>query len=298
MQELLDIYHRNFLNNIRNEETVKTILSNPDNHIIEKRIDNKLVGVCVINKNTVIMLCVDKEYRNKGIGTKLLNQSEKYILDNGYDKLNVGAGFNYLTPGVPINEDNINFFERRFYSHSWGNTECFDMDMELKDFNHMEYKIGDTINNTLYRWATVDDIPNIVECADDACKYQSTKFSKYYVNEKLYQDGNDQRVLVAVKNNKIVGCIIASFENEGKDIGSVGCTCVRFDETHQKIGTNMVMVGTRYLKDIGLKYAHLGYTYTGLDKMYGYSGYKITTKYFMAEKPLVLIKDSDFNFRK
>mgnify|MGYP006935976027 CR=1 FL=1 len=39
MHELLEIYHRNFQNNIRSEETVKKILSNPDNHIIEKKIE-------------------------------------------------------------------------------------------------------------------------------------------------------------------------------------------------------------------------------------------------------------------
>ena len=82
MQELLEIYYRNFPNNIRNEETVKKILSNPDNHIIEKRIDDKLIGVSVINKNTILMICIDEEYRHKGIGTKLLNQSENYILEN------------------------------------------------------------------------------------------------------------------------------------------------------------------------------------------------------------------------
>ncbi len=74
MQELLEIYYRNFSNNIRSEEKVKDILSNPENHIIERRIDNKLIGVSIINKNTVLMLCVDEEYRHKGIGTKLLNQ--------------------------------------------------------------------------------------------------------------------------------------------------------------------------------------------------------------------------------
>ena len=298
MEELLEIYHRNFPNNIRNEETVKKILSNPNNHIIEKRIEGNLIGVSIINKNTIIMLCVDKEYRKKGIGTKLLNQSEKFILDQDYDKVNVGAGYDYLMPGVPINETNISFFERRFYTHSWGKYDCFDLDMELKDFNHMESNVGDTINGVTYRWAIVEEIPKIVECADDACQYQDTKFSKYYVNEKLYQEDNDQRVIVAEKDNQIVGCIIVSFENEGKDIGSAGCTCVRYDQTHQKIGTNIVMVATRNLKDRGLKYGHIGYTYTGLDKLYGYSGYKVTTKYFMAEKPLVKINDADFNFRK
>ena len=46
----------------------------------------------------------------------------------------------------------------------------------------------------------------------------------------------------------------------------------------------MVMLGTKYLKDIGLKNASLSYTYSGLDKLYGASGYKISTYYFMGEK--------------
>lgn len=96
MKELLDIYYKNFPNNIRSKEKVKEILNNSNNHIIENRIDNKLIGVSIINKNTIIMLCVDKDYRHKGLGTKLLNQSEKYILDQGFNKVNVGVGYDYL----------------------------------------------------------------------------------------------------------------------------------------------------------------------------------------------------------
>lgn len=45
-------------------------------------------------------------------------------------------------------------------------------------------------------------------------------------------------------------------------------------------------LGTGYLKDIGLKHASLSYTYSNLDKMYGASGYRISTYYFMGEKSL------------
>ena len=83
-----------------------------------------------------------------------------------------------------------------------------------------------------------------------------------------------------------LGTLIVSIETEGKDLGSVGCTCVSFSETHQGIGTNMVRLGTKYLKDIGLQNACLSYTYTGLDKLYGASGYEISTYYFMGEKKL------------
>ena len=293
MQELLELYHRNFSNNIRNEETVKDILSNPENHIIERRIDNKLIGVSIINKNTVLMLCVDEEYRHKGIGTKLLNQSEKYILEQGYDKVNVGAGYDYLMPGVPINEANISFFERRFYTHSWGNDECFDMDMELKD-TICDYNLDDTVNGIRYRLATINDLEEIKKCTDDA----QDSFTKYYMNTKLYDTNNDQIVLVAEDNGEICGTLIISKEIEAPNMGSVGCTTTKHNHQGRGIATTMVQIGTKYLRDLGYKYGHLGYTYTGLDKMYGKAGYKVSTKYFMAEKPLVLIKDSDFNFRK
>ncbi len=293
MDELLEIYHRNFPSNIREEETVRRILSNPDNYIIAKRINSTLIGVSIINKNTIIMLCVNKEYRKKGIGTKLLNQSEKYILENNYDKVNIGAGFDYLMPGVPINDENISFFKRRFYTHSWNDDECFDMDMELKD-TICNYNLGDTINGITYRLATIKDLEEIKKCTDDA----EASFTKYYMNNNLYDIDNNQVVLVAEDNGEICGTLIISKETEAPNTGSVGCTTTKHNHQGRGIATTMVQIGTKYLKDLGYKYGHLGYTYTGLDKMYGKAGYKVTTKYFMAEKPLVKIKDSDFNFRK
>lgn len=285
MEELLEIYHRNFPNNIRDEETVKRILSNPDNHIIEERIDGNLIGVSIINKNTIIMLCVDKKYRKKGIGEKLLNQSEEYILENNYDKVNIGAGFDYLMPGVPINKENIIFFIKRFYTHSWKDDECFDMDMELKD-TVCDYNLGDTINGITYKLATIKDLEEIKKCTDDA----EESFTKYYMNTDLYDINNNQVVLVAEDNGEICGTLIISKETEAPNTGSVGCTTTKRNHQRRGIATTMVQIGTKYLKDLGYKYGHLGYTYTGLDKMYGKAGYKITTKYFMAEKPLVKIK--------
>jgi len=48
----------------------------------------------------------------------------------------------------------------------------------------------------------------------------------------------------------------------------------------------MVTIGTKYLKDAGMKEAYLGYTYSGLDHMYGYAGYKICIYYMMAKRML------------
>ena len=300
MNKIYEMYKRNFPYINREEDTLKDIISNEDNIVFERKNGDELIACAIVNKNTILLLVVDSKYRGNGIGQSLLEECENVILNNGYDKIILGVGFNYLMPGVPTSKkfassvyENLDpmvdsfasvFFEKRGYIHSWGDCNCFDMKMKLSDFNKDNYSIGDIINGINYRWATINDLSDIIECADDACQYQDEKFSKYYKNLDLYKDNNKQKVLVAVKNNKIVGTLIVSVETEGKDLGCVGCTCVSFKETHQKIGTNMVMLGTKYLKDIGLKNASLSYTYSGLDVLYGTSGYEISTYYFMGEK--------------
>lgn len=300
MNEIIKIFRQEFPYIDREEKTILEILSNKNNHFIERRDDsNKLIAISVINKNTILFFFVDKKYRNKGIGTEILKESETLIKNEGYNSVVIGAGFDYIMPGVPtskkyydsvneclakeVNDNASNFFEKRGYLHSW-DCNCFDMKMKLSNFNKFENSINDTIKNIKYRWAKLADVPEIVDCADDACQYQDTKFSKYYKNEKLYQETNNQRVLVAEKENRIIGCIIVSVKAEAKDLGNVGCTCVRFSETHKGIGSNMVILGTRYLHDIELKNASLGYTYSGLDKMYGNADYKISCYYMMAAK--------------
>ena len=305
MNEYFEMFKTNFPYISREEKILKEVISNRDNAYFEKRNDdNKLIGLAIVNKNTILLLVVDKDYRNQGIGTDLLNKCEDLIIKNSFNEIKLGVGFNYLMPGVPtskkyiesvhenlnpeINEVVSNYFQKRGYIHSWGKCNCFDMKMSLSDFIKNDNSIGDEINNILYRLATIDDLDGIIDCADDACQFQDEKFSKYYKNTDLYKEDNNQKVLVAVKNNKIVGTLIISIETEGKDLGCVGCTCVSFKETHQKIGTHLVRLGTKYLKDIGLSYANLSYTYTGLDKLYGDSGYQISCYYMMGKK---VIKD-------
>jgi len=155
------------------------------------------------------------------------------------------------------------------------------MFMNLNEIKYQE-SIGNKIKNILYRFATLDDLDEIRKCVDDA----EEKFNEYYLNKKLYDKNNDQRVLIAIKDNEVYGTLIISIETEANATGSVGCTTTKPKYRHQGIATNLVRIGTKYLKDIGMKYGYLGYTYTGLDKLYGAAGYKVTTKYMMAEKEL------------
>ena len=121
--------------------------------------------------------------------------------------------------------------------------------------------------------------------------HSEKSFSKYYNNEKLYSSDSKQKVLIATCNDEVCGTLIICIETEAKGLGSVGCTAVSHKYRGKHIGVNMVVLGTKYLKSLGLKKGYLGYTYSGLDKMYGYAGYKICIYYAMAQKQLTCKKN-------
>ena len=117
MNELMKLYKRNFPTNVREESYVDKLLNNKNNKIIKKRNEfNKLIGVSVINENTILMLCVDEEYRNKGIGSYLLKESEFYITNKGYDIMNIGVGNGYITPGVPTSHKYVDSENENLYN--------------------------------------------------------------------------------------------------------------------------------------------------------------------------------------
>ena len=192
--DLYEMFRVNFPFIIREYNTALNLLSNPNNKVIEKRKEQgELIGVSVINKNTIYMLCVNKDYRNKGIGEELLSESEDYILSNGYNEIIVGVGDSYLMPGIPmktkpfdevLKDDKVyedvtdsanEFFTKRGYVHSW-DCNCFDMKSDYSKVDFPDWSIGDTIDGITYRWATKEDISKIIECTDDAHE----SFSKYY----------------------------------------------------------------------------------------------------------------------
>ena len=297
ISEVYDLFCKSLSYVVREEETVLAILNNKDNRIIEKRNEEqRLIGVSVIHKNVIMLLCVEKEYRNQGIGSRLLAKSEDVIRQAGYEEVVVGAGEDYITPGVPtskqyfpavnerlvagIDETASYFFERRGYVHSW-DCNCFDMKFPLCEFEKEEHSVSDVIDGVEYRFAVPEDKEKVFMCTDAACE----EFTRWYQNEFLYTENDSSRVLVAVADDKVVGTLMVDTDHK-KGLGSVGCTTVHPEYRGRHIAVNMVTLGTKYLRDVGMKEGYLSYTYSGLDRMYGYAGYKIFLYFMMARKKL------------
>jgi len=301
MKEIYEIFRRNFPTIVRRTSTVEALISDKDNKIFEKRNKKgKLIGVAIVNKCTIYLLCVDKRYRNQGIGEDLLNKCEEYIKQSGYDKVVVGVGNSYLTPGVPtsvmpyvenlkphklfkkIDNTAVEFFKKRGYIHSWGEFNCFDMYQKLRTYTPRGYHIGDTIKGIKYEWAKPSDLQEIIECVTDA----KESFVRHYKREKLYDENSKNRVIVAKDGDKVVGAVIVNFGTDGHKMGTLGCTAVKHSHRGNKIASIMCDMATAYFKQNKLKDAFLSYTFTGLDVLYGYSNYKICIYYFMAQKDL------------
>ncbi len=299
MREVYKLFRETLPYIVRDEEKVLRILENPDNKIIEERNEEqKLIGVSVIHKNIILLLCVEEKYRNQGLGSRLLKKSEEAIKDAGYSEVIVGAGDDYLAPGVPtskqyapaeneqlderVNEIASRFFEKRGYQHSW-DCNCFDMKFPLCEFSKNEHSVGDVIDGIQYRFATIEDLADVCECTNAAWE----EFTGWYQNEFLYTENDSSRVLVATDGERVVGTLIVDREAKS-GLGSVGCTTVHPEYQGRHIAVNMVTLGTKYLKDVGMKEAYLSYTYSGLDHMYGYAGYKIFVYFMMAKKKLLV----------
>jgi len=104
-EALYALFKRNFPFAMREEETALRILSDPENRIfIHKDASGTIVGAAVVHKNNVLLLCVDEPLRHRGIGSELLKEAERHVKNKGYTEISIGAGDDYLMPGVPVRE--------------------------------------------------------------------------------------------------------------------------------------------------------------------------------------------------
>ena len=291
--ELISLFRRNCPDIVRAEPEVRRILALPETKTFEVR-EGEHCACAVMQKNDLLLLAVDEPLRGRGFGSGLLRQAEAYAARFG-EKITVGAGDEYLMPGVPmgkplgenmpevpgIPQDAADFFWKRGYTPAW--TDCFDMSMDMADFPGTDLTLGCTVKGITYRWAVPADIPSAGACTDEA----EPGFTVYTVRPSLYAPGSPERLLVACDGDTVVGTLIVGTESEKKDTGSIGCTAVRTAYQGRHIAVNLVILGTALLKAQGMKQGFLGYTYTGLDKLYGHAGYRICRYFFMAEKCLV-----------
>ena len=69
-------------------------------------------------------------------------------------------------------------------------------------------------------------------------------------------------------------------------VGLIGCVTVLDAFRGQGIASRLVRYATEYLALRGTKFAFVGYTYSGMERLYAKCGYRISSYYMMAKKKL------------
>ena len=297
VRELYALLRRSAPYVVRAESEALRVLGMADAVFERRDGDGMLCGAAAMHGGTIYMLCVLPEYRRRGIGSALLDEAERHAAAIGCGSVVIGADGEYIAPGVPTSEkpyaerlgeeaiwpglddSAAAFFMRRGYRHRWGEANCFDMRM---DMGVVPEKSAPCPEGIEFMLAGPGDVGDAVACAEDGWE----EFARYYADASLYVPGGKSRVLLAREGSTAVGALIVSAETEGTGVGSVGCTVVRTARRGRGIAAGLVWRGSEMLRAAGMKSGFLGYTYSGLDRLYGAAGYKICAYYLMAEKNL------------
>lgn len=289
IQEYLAIFRRNLPYVIRKDASVLALFSHEGCKFLEKRNESgELSALLCYSGNVILLLCVDAPYRNRGWGSELLALAETEIGQSGCDEVTLGAGFSYLMPGVPTHtpqfvsasertlspawEDFSAFFKKRGYLHAWF-CNCFDMKKSLS-------RDGDLPQDGSLHFASLAEKDAVCRMVEEA----HASFVKHYRNESLYHESSARRVLVFGEEDTVKGALILTSGEDG--VGLVGCVAVHKAFRGRGIAKRLVRYGTDHLALRGAKIAFVGYTYSGMERLYGKCGYEISSYYFMGRKRL------------
>lgn len=89
IDELNKIESQSFVNPWKKEDLIYELSINPLNKFLIIEIDGKIIGfidyMITFNSATISQIAIDKEFRNKGYGTALLNKMEDSFIKSGDD---------------------------------------------------------------------------------------------------------------------------------------------------------------------------------------------------------------------
>ena len=283
----------------REETTVDEILSDRRVHCLYEKEDGQLIAAALILEDTLLLLAVLPAYRRRGIGSRLLQAAEAHVRRQGFAEITVGSGKAYLLPGIPskepvfakalmppcvfdgIDPDARSFFEKRGYRHAWTDADCFDMTLTFTDSPTVSARSINTVNGIVYRFARVEEMTAVTAAMEEAHR----SFARYYAEPSRYTDQNE-RVLIALDGDKPIGAVIVKLGKDAENTVSLAAVAVLPAYRGKGIAKGLVAFATAYGQSMGMTKGFVGYTYSGLDRLYGSAGYTVAVYYMMAKKSL------------
>jgi len=254
---------------------------NNETKVIEYEINNEVIGFisCKVRdrKGVITFIFIKKEYRGNGIGTNLIKQSIDWFKTKGVKEIVFGAGSgSYIFPGLPKNLNIENFFKKNDFNVS--DTGLVDMYQDITNWS-----ADNNIFKKIYEKGIIIKYSNET-VADKIIDFSKENFPNWYeYYKKDMEEKNFDKVFYAAIDNEIVG--ISNlwigdctwdllFES---NVGGGGALGVSEKHRGQGIGIAMKTWGTQRIKEKGIKYIWIGWTYA-ID-FYKKLGFKVWREY-------------------
>ena len=224
------------------------------------------------------LLAVRPAIQHQGLGTDLLQASERWLRAQGAEEIVVGQGRRYLWQGAP--EESAGFFQARGYR---SDETSVDMTLALDRFVHPAWGQEQIPRGIEIRIARPEDRSRLPEAFRDDDLADWLGFYMEAIRAQEYE-----RILLAATPDQIVGVVLVETEGltwqgcfEGRT-GGLACLGVISSHRGQGIGRALAARGTWLLQQRGLNTSYLGWTW--LVDWYGALGYRVWRRFAMLLK--------------
>ncbi|MCC3356338.1 GNAT family N-acetyltransferase [Bacillus sp. REN16] len=255
--------------------------------------DNQVVGFVVakrwqdeinvgISKETgwIQVLLVDRNYRNQGIGKKLLDHAERKLKESGVNHIWLGKDTWHYFPGIPSQFGEVaEWFEKHGYIQG---TKEHDLDCHFED-NEMVAPSLDGVEHGLLKIEEKDEFLSFMHrCFPGRWEYEAVQY--------FQKGGHGREFVVLKKDNRIIGfCRINDSKSPviaqnvywsplyQQELGGIGPLGIDSNERNHGYGLFIVKAAVLYLHKRHIRSMLIDWT--GLVKFYNKLGFEVCKSY-------------------
>ena len=238
----------------------------------------------------ISLIYVDPQYRNQGIGTKLLDLVEKEMRQLGKKVLYLGKDYLNYFPGLPIDlKNNKSWFEKKGFKYTY---DTCDLIKNVREKEESKLQLRN--NNYIFRTACLKDKEELINFIHQNWPGRWEKEAIDY-----FQNGGEgEEYCIALDNNKI--CAFAkigypktkimeisyslTWRNRFKSLGGIGPLGVDSQYRKRNLGYDIVAFANNVLIEKNVQ--EIIIDWTGLLDFYRKLGFEVFKSYAYMTKEL------------
>ncbi|HEX6472586.1 MAG TPA: GNAT family N-acetyltransferase [Streptosporangiaceae bacterium] len=249
--------------------------------------DGRLIGLVAIDSaGSVPLILVAPERRRQGVGSALIASAVEQLTMDGVREIHAGSGgADYIWPGVPENlPDAAAFFTAREWS---SHHTTIDLVQDLRDYR--------TPPGVAERAAGAGARVRVAGAAarDEVLALEAEHFPNWLKRfRKSFEFGTQEVLIARDADHRLVGSLLFSGPKAdapyaallGPEAGEIGCVGVIPDARDRGVGTAMVAMASRILRQRGTRRCHIGWTRR--EEFYSRLGYRRWRGYHMFRRTI------------